>query len=62
MSGSEDMMRKMYEVDLEQRKVSKIFQNSDRKSLQRKQFFKRRLRDLVAVLIVIFIVFVILNS
>ncbi len=61
MSGSEDMMRKMYEVDLEQRKVSKIFQNSDKKSLKRKQFFKRRLRDLLSALILILLVFIILN-
>ncbi len=58
---SEDMMRKMYEVDLEQRKVSKIFQNSDTKGNERKQFLKRRLRDLIAALIALFIVFVILN-
>ena len=40
MSGSEDMMRKMYEADLEQKKVSKIFQNSDKKAMNRKQFVK----------------------
>ena len=61
MSGSEDMMRKMYEADLEQKKVSKIFQNSDKKAMNRKQFVKRRLQDLITALIIVFIVFVILS-
>jgi hypothetical protein len=51
----------MYEVDLEQKKVSKIFQNSDIKSNKRKQFVKNRVRDIVAAIIVLFIVFVIIN-
>ncbi len=61
MSGSEDILKKMYSVDLEQKNVSKIFQNSDIKAMQRKNFVKRRLRDVAIAIVVLFIVFIILN-